>query len=795
MLMIYDWLKSHTSFTKELNSEQIRQLFTFHSFEIDGVHDLQASLEHVIVGQIQNIQAHPKADKLKLCQVFDGQQSQQVVCGGSNLKENQLVAYCQVGAKVKWHGSEEVTIHNTEIRGEKSHGMIAASDEIGLGESQGAEILDLSQFNLKPGDPLHQALQLPKIILDIDNKSITNRPDLWSTIGLARELSAITDTEFSDIQSPDFLSENTSSETLNIQVQNPEILQRLCFLKISNLKVCDSPIAIQTKLNMCGIKSINNIVDATNYILLELGQPMHAYDTSKIKLDDIQICFAKNKEAFSALDHKEYELQSFDPILRSNKQAQCLLGMIGGSHSAVDANTKEILLELGCFQFDIIRKSSNFHKIRTEGVQRQEKQIDPSQAHRTLNRFIKILKLSCPNLLLSSQLHDTYPNPLIEKTLKLSVKKVNGYLGIQLNPKEIINILNNLGFETENLGENILVKIPNFRAQNDVNFDYDLIEEIGRIHGYNKIPAILPIDTCQAPMQYKKRSLTHKVRQMLARNGYYEAINYSFVNSDDIQHSQQENLALKMQNYLSSEQAYLRTSLIPGLLKNLHLNLKHQEQVCLFEVGRVYFKSKDFFPSEEKHLGIIKNGANSFLEVKGIAELLCEENNLAYEFLPCKVPAPNAHPKACADLIVQGKTIGQIYKLHPDIIHQYDLANQNLSYLEINFGIFAHLDFQVVQHQTISKYPSINFDLSIVLDQHSYHQDVVKCLQSASPLIQKIELFDIYQGSNLAGNKKALAYSITIQDANNTLSSQDLEDVQQACSKALESIKATIRSS
>ncbi len=793
MLMIYDWLKSHTNFDQNLSPEEIRQLFTFHSFEIDGYEDLNQKLQHIIVGKIISIEKHPKADKLKICQVSDGAKTHQVVCGGSNLSENQIIAYCQEGAKVLWHGTDEVTIKNTKIRDVESFGMIAASDEIGLGPSQNNEILDLTALNLTVGQDLHSALNMPNLILDIDNKSITNRPDLWSVIGLARELAAITSTEFNDLEVPNFLADNTASEILKVQINNPEILQRILLLKISNLTICDSPKEIQDKLNHCGIKTINNIVDATNYVLHEMGQPMHAYDTQKINFEDLEICYAKDQTEFAALDQKTYQLTEFDPILKSNAKPQSLLGIIGSQESAITQDTSEILAEVGCFQFNIIRKSANKHKIRTDGVQRQEKQIDPTQATKALNRFIEILKLTCPNLEISSQLYDNFQNKLDEKTIKLSTQKVESYLGIKIPNQEIQDILNRLGFETQDLSDHILVKVPSFRSQNDVNYDYDLIEEIGRIYGYNKIPSVLPQDSCQPPLQYKHRNLSNQIRHKLADYGYFEVKNYSFFNQQDLACSDRKDQALKMKNYLSLEQSHLRTSLIPNMLKNLKLNLKNQTKIQTFEFGRIYLKTENFMPAEETHLSIMQNGPQAFLKLKGALENIIQGYNLKYQFKPSTAPNQSAHPNCCADIIIQGQTIGQIYLINPKVLKQYDLAEEAIAYSEINFGLFSHLHLKTVNLQEFSRFPSISFDLSILCNKQQYHQEIHSCLLKASKLICQVKLFDTYEGSNIPADKKALSYQITLQDPNQTLTSQDQENAIQACLAQLKKIKAEVR--
>lgn len=774
--MIYDWLKSHTNFEENLTPNEIRQLFTLHSFEVDGFESNEEKFKNIIIGEIKSLKKHPNADALKICGVYDGEKNVQIVCGGSNLFEGQLVALCQEGAKVMWHGTDEVIIKNTEIRGEKSFGMIAASDEIGLGESKGKEILDLSHVEAKAGQSLVEALNLPKLILDIDNKSITNRPDLWSVEGLAREFSAITKSKFFPVSEDSIIDLQSSEKSIQPTEINQDIFKRFNLLKISNLQVTESPLEIQNKLKACGIKIINNIVDASNYVMLELGQPTHAFDANKINLEDINITFAKKGDKFEGLDNKTYELNQDDAVLKSNNQVQSLLGIMGSNTSAVDKSTKEILLESACFKYQTIRKSSKSHFIRTDSVQRFEKQTDPNLCLRAIYRFIEILKLSCPQLKIASKLYENYPEKVDEKTINLEIKKVESTLGIKISNDKILNILNSLGFETEDLTNNILVKVPTFRSHADINFDYDLIEEIGRIYGYNNIKPVMPIDTCKPPMQYKRRNLTNEFRQSLKTEGFHEVINYSFQHADDFKKNNLDiKEAIQLENYLSSEQTHLRTDLLPNLIKNLNLNLKNQDNVNLFEFGRTYIENKNNFPIEEKHLGMISTSKESFYSVKSAIKRAFKEKNIDLQFeVPKSIPS-YLIPNASAIIKAQGQEVGVIGLISPIVLNNNDIK-EKATYLNINFGKVSHLKFKPQKIKDINKFPSISFDLSILCDKKTLSKDFEKAISKASNLVTNIEVFDIYEGENIASDKKAIAYKVTIESHERTLTNQDLEN-------------------
>lgn len=774
--MIYDWLKSHTDFQENLSSNDIRKLFTLHSFEVDGIQSNDEKFKNIIIGEIKSVKKHPNADTLKICEVYDGKNNLQIVCGGSNLFEGQLVALCLEGAKVMWHGTDEVIIKNSEIRGEKSFGMIAAADEIGLGESIEKEILDLSHLEAKAGQTLVEALNIPKLILDIDNKSITNRPDLWSVEGLAREFAAITKSKFFPIYEDSNVDLKNSQNEIKPKEINKDIFKRFNLLKISNLQVCESPIEIQNKLQNCGIKTINNIVDASNYVMLELGQPTHAFDARKINMEDIQICFAKKGDKFEGLDKKTYELTENDAVFKSNNQVQSLLGIMGSNTSSIDQDTKEILLESACFKYQNIRKSSKKHFIRTDSVQRFEKQTDPNLCLRAIFRFIEILKLTCPQLKIDSKLYENYPEKVEEKTINLDVKKVQNTLGTKISNLEIKNILTSLGFETEDLTNNILVKVPTFRAHADINFDYDLIEEVGRIFGYNNIKPVMPIDTCKPPLQYKKRNLANEFRQFLKSEGFHEVINYSFQHANDFEKNQLDiSEAIQLENYLSSEQTHLRTDLLPNLLKNVELNLKNQNNVNLFEFGRTYLENENNFPIEEKHLGIVSTCEDSFYKIKGAIIRSFKEKNIDVQFELSKNLPNYLIPNASAVIKAQGQEIGVIGLINPITLNNNDIKDQ-ATYLNINFGKVSHLNYKPQTIKDINKFPSITFDLSILCDKKQLSSELEKAISKASNLISNIEVFDIYEGENIAENKKAIAYKVTIESHERTLTNQDLEN-------------------
>jgi len=802
MLISYNWIKSFTDYKEKLSSFEIRNKFSWHSCEIDEVISQEEAFENMVVGQILKLKKHPDADSLQICDVDLGNDigTHQIVCGGSNLSEKMLVAVAMPGAKVRWHGEGElIELKKTKIRGEESFGMICASDEISMGESQGKEIMDISNLKLKAGTTLAKAFNKNDFVLDIDNKTLTNRPDLWCAEGLARELATITKSKFNKL-SPKDPKAPKSGEIVELKIENPEFVKRFQTLIIENLEVKESPIEIQDLLIKSGLTPKNNVVDATNYIMYELGQPMHAYDFEKVQENgkvNFLVKKANQDESLILLGDQEIHLTENDNVLYIKNIPQMLLGIKGGLNSGVKADTKKIVLESAVFDNIITRKSSETHHIRTDSLARYEKNLDPENTERAIFRFIEILKISCPDLKLSGPITDIYNNKFQPTKIKLELDKLNSYLGFEIDKTATLSILKTMEFEIEDKDNHIIVTPPSFRSTGDITIYQDLIEEIARHYGYHNLKSQIKKHS-KPGSNLNQRIVEHKVRELLANIGLNEVINYNFLNEDDINATfLNPDSHLKLLNKLNNDHTHMRQTLLSNILKNAELNHKNFNSIQLFEIGRTHIKSNEYFPIEELKLGIlVSKKQDNFSTVKGIVERLIEELNLkGTKFEVNKNPNPYYHPNKSAQVKYQGKhLLAELGIIHPSTQKHYNLENQSpIAYAEINLGMLHELNLAIKKFSAINNLPKLEFDLSIDVEDSIFNDEIIKVLKKSSNLIQSIDFVDLYKGDNIGEGFKSMTYKISLQAKDKTLDSKDLEEVQKACYKNLKSIGGNVR--
>jgi len=797
-----NWIKKYIKTNLEPSPSQLRELVTLHSFEVDSIESEHQLYENIVVGQIFSLTKHENADSLTVCQVDIGSEIVQIVCGGSNLEKDMLVAVALPKARVRWHGEGElITLQKTKIRGESSYGMICAADEIGLGTSQGHEILDLNYTKAKPGTLISELFDKKDIILDVDNKSITNRPDLWSHHGLAREIAAITGTKFEAFQKSKKVKIPEAGQQINLHLENPEIIHRFQSVIIENLEVKPSPQIVQEKLEKCGIKPINNIVDATNIVMLDLGMPMHAYDFDYLQSQgqaDLTIKYADAGTQAETLDGKKVELQSNDLVICKKDTPLCLLGIMGMQNSAIKEDTKTVLLESAAFNQELIRKSFKNHNIRTESYQRHEKAVDPEQTENAIYLCIETLMLSCPDLKIAGPIQDAYPHPYPQNPISLPLAKLNSYLTLDLSAQQAQDILQKLEFQVEIQDETIIATAPSFRSTGDINIPEDLIEEIGRIYGYHNIPSVLPEIKKMPQFQNKNREFEHHLRTYLTNIGYFEALNYCFYGEHIIEAFELNlNTHIKIQNALSKEAFAMRTSMLPNLIGTLEKNKHLKQDIKFFEIGRTYTEIGQYFPAEELKLAIIQQSdSENFFEVKATIESIFERNGYkSVKYKEGKQINSYQHPYKILDVLTHdNKLLGQIFGVSPVVLQKMNIDTKSyITFATINLGMLEHLPQSLRKPSPISKFPATTFDVSVVIDKNTPYAEIANQIKKSSQLIQEVELFDNYQGANIDSDKKALAFKIKLQSLDRTLEDTDLHTAQSQIFKTLESIGGTIR--
>ncbi|MCC7432640.1 phenylalanine--tRNA ligase subunit beta [Candidatus Peregrinibacteria bacterium] len=802
MKISVNWLKNYVNIPANTNFHDFGNLFTIRTAEVEEVIDLAKSFDKMVIGKIESITPHPDADKLRITKTNIGSETLQIVCGASNIHEGQIVAVALIGSKVRWHGEGDlVELKPVKIRGVDSQGMICAASEIGLKDEVDG-IMDLSHLKAKPGTSLANALNKSDTIIDIENKTLTHRPDLWGHYGIAREIAAILDEKLKPVQVFNKY-DNKLPRIVDVEVQSPDLCPRYLTVTIDNIKVEPSPEWLRNALENTGNRSINNIVDATNFVMLELGNPLHAFDRQTIK-DKLVIRRAHQGEKITTLDNEEKTLDTETLIIADVEKPLAIAGVKGGLHSGINEKTTTITLEAANFNPISTRKSSIRHNIRTEAVQRYEKDLDPLLAEQALDRLVQIILDLCPQAKIISSKQDVNNFKYKPRTIKLNLAQASSKIGVELDTKTVKALLEKLEFEVKATAKTIEVLVPSFRATKDINHQDDLVEEIARLYGYEKLPVLLPTLHMRPGTPNTERQGKYAIRNILSlEHGFSEALNYSFYSQKTLENCSLDPAKhLKVKNYLSEEQTHLRLTLIPGLLKNTAENLKQKSSFRLYEFGRTYKNINQFFPLEEKQLaGLIlldkKSKDQPFYKAKTVIQSLLAHLNLnSLQYRKAESHNTFAHPNKHAAWF-DHKTkqeIIQIYELHPGIAKHYDLDKQLIACFEINYTELHKLPHGERRFRPIPKFPSIEIDISALFDENQQVVDIEKAIRKADQnLITAVQLFDFYQGSNIPAGKKALAYKIILQSNDRTLTEAEMRSTQQKIFSNLQALGAEIR--
>jgi len=806
MYVSLNWLKDFVDLPEGVSPEQLAKTLTVKTAETEGISKGNKLLDGVIAAFVEEIKSHPNADKLRIARILIGTEKREVVCGGANLHEGMYVAYAPSGCRVKWHGEgDPVVLEKTKIRGVESDGMICASEEIGLEKpaSEGPEdILDLSSIKPTPGSLLREILGLDDTIIEFDNKALTHRPDLWGIYGIAREISAIYKTKFKALKPTPKIP--TKGDGIKVIVEDFNLCPRYCGVIIKNVKVQESPDWMKKRLQAVGHKSYNNIVDVTNYISAELGQPLHAFDKRLID-KGIVVRTARKGEKITTLDGEERKLTEEMLLICDDKKPLAVAGIMGGMESGIKDDTTEIVIESATFYGGNIRKTSTALGLRTESVQRFEKQLDPNLSLFAMLRAIELILEVSPGSEVAGPINDQHKFDEKLKTVKLSIKKTASKIGVEIRKKEIEDILKRLHFpiaddENEDL---VLVTIPSFRAQKDVNTESDLVEEIARIYGYDEIPAILPELPTKLPLPNNERTNEHSLRELLSSHlNFNEVLTYSFYSKNDFEQCGiKEEGHILIENYLSEDQTHMRKSLIPNLLNKTVLNAKYADNFNIFEIGKTYKDIGEYFPLEEKWVvGIIaekdkKSASKTFYSAKGAVEQILETEKIPFYKLVKGSELAYAHPTKSATLLTQkGETLGSIYCLHPLVAKKYDLENHSVSIFELNLSLINKIEKRTIKFKEISKFPSIEFDVSVIIAETTEIAGIEKAIEKSDKhLIQNVRLFDFYKGPNIETDKKAVAFKITLASHDRTLSDTDMQGVQKKVFENLKQLGGSIR--
>lgn len=845
MLISLSWLKDFVDIPKNLDPKILADELTLKTAEVEQVINEGDQFANMVTGKVVELKKHPDADKLQVAMVDIGEKAPvQIVCGGANLENDIYVAVTKPGSYVRWHGQGDlVEVKKVKIRGVESTGMIAASCEIALNNpKEGPEdIWNLSPKKPKPGTPLAQFLEKSEIIFEFDNKALTHRPDLWGHYGIAREVAAVTGKKLKPY-APQVTIPKQGEET-KVEVRDFEYCPRFCALVIKNVTVQDSPEWLKARLKSTGHGVHNNIVDVTNYVMSELGHPMHAFDKNLIHGGFI-IRPAEKGEKMTTLDGKERELSPEMVVVADHKTAIGLGGIMGGQSSEIKSTTKDIILEAANWHPSRLRRTAAKLNIRTDAVQRFEKALDPTLAETAVLKAAQLILEMCPEAKIAGPITDikdpTRPE-LFEKyprKITLDPQKACSKIGIEISAEKMTEILESLEFKIKpkslkiavTQGDKALatgpyaairrgesaaidaaghdfqgfleVHVPSHRATKDITIEDDLIEEIARIHGYENIPTTLPSLPIRLPEDNTERFKKHRLRELLSYGlGFDEVMNYSFYSKEDFEKCLiSEDGHLKIENYLSQDQTHLRTTMSPNLLKNVQLNIRNFDEFKLYEIGHTYKEIGEFFPLEEKRVTgmVVKKGKTDsvFYEAKGALEAIFEKFNLKHIKTVKGVKNKSyAHPtKAVSAIDQNAQTIGLCFTLHPLVAKNLDLENYSIAIFSVNLSEAFKIETGFRKFTPIPRFPSIVIDVSVLVDKHTEIETIQNAILDADrELIRSAKLFDIYEGEKIDAGKKAIAFSITLQVEDRTLTDPEMESTQNKVFKNLEKIGGVIR--
>lgn len=806
MYISLDWIKEFITLPKKATMEDISEVLTSHTVEVEGAVSQGAAFEKVVVGKVLSVAKHPNADRLRVAQVDVKHEELTIVCGAPNLEKGQLVAVSLVGAKLP-NGLE---IKESEIRGQKSSGMICAEDELGLGESH--EGIMVLEKRAKVGQSFAEYLGLDDTVLEIDNKSLSNRGDLWGQYGLARELGALYGAPLKPYLKEDVFLPGSESglPELEIKVEEKKLCSRYMAVRVDNVEVKPSNPLIRKRLLAMGLKPINNIVDITNYVMWELGQPMHAFDAAKV--ENIVVRSARKGEEMVALDGKAKQLDPSMLVIADTKEAIAVAGVIGGQDSAVSSGTTSIVFEAANFDPISVRRTAQSIGSRTESSVRFEKGLDPRDCEIALKRALQLLQESCPEMSVSSQAADIRHYDEASKTVALSYDWIELKLGERIDEKKIKDILERLGFQLEEKDEFLQATIPSWRAVKDVAIVEDILEEIARIYGYDRISSHFPEVELSLPVVMEDRDLEDRVKDILCRDaGFSEACNYSFVGEAALKKAGFDPVDyLKLANPLSQQLAFLRQNLLLGLLSSVRTNQFNYPHVAMFEVGRVFVdvpgrynispdKATEYLPHQGKKIALVYSSSEGdcLAKAKGAVSLLLHEILGEDGRFASVEEAPSwALGRGYANIYAREEPVGYVALLDKQVASDFGLKKE-VAYAEISFDDLLEASRRAPErkYRGLPKFPAVSRDLAFVIDEEIEYNDISEELRTCGQLMSRFELFDIYRGEEVGHGKKSLAFHIWYQAQDRTLTSEEVEEAEKIIiDRMAERFAAKIRS-
>lgn len=781
-------VKRYVDLPKDLTNEQIAYDLTMRTVEVEDVINTKDKFHDIVVGEIKSVTPHPNADALRICLVDCGVgEDKQIVCGGTNLTAGHKVAVSKPGAVVFWHGEgDPVIIKESKLRGEPSFGMICASEEIFLGDYFDCEtdklILDFTErgYECEVGQNVADVVGVSDVILEIDNKSLTNRPDMWGHYGVARELAAIYKLPLKTLENkiPSGLPE------YGVQINAPEQCNRFTATKIENVSVIESPIWMKNFISACGMRPINAIVDITNYVMIATGQPMHAYDATHVEGEKIVVRSAKSGEKLVLLDELDLNLDEGDLVICDTKEPMNLAGIKGGKKDSILPDTNSVLLEVASFTAPGIRKTSRRFDEKTDASMRYEKGIDTQRVDIGLSMALDLFQEIFPECKITA-FKDEYPVKTQNAVVKVTQEFLDIRLGKVLSQSEIEDILVRLGYSVEFKDGVYNCVAPTWRSTGDVSLRDDVLGDIARLLGYEYFEAKpLPVNFEHSVKQADKDLARHLREYLAFRCGFYEIFTYPWIEEKYIDAARiDKNNSVKLATPPSPETAYLRSSLIPGALEAIEKNKRYFDEFSIFEAAQVFEKGEYHPSTQEETLPIHNNlltgaivGSDAkelFFKVKGVIEGFPSYCHAEGEIKFVQEDKPTwADEKVWLNVKLNKKLIGSIGLISVASLNDAGIKRANAAAFELNVDMINALPSRTNEFKHLPQFPLVDKDLSILVDESVKWEDIYEAIKY---MVKDIKFVEEYRGEQVPDGKKSIMLSIKIGNDDSTMNTKQID--------------------
>ena len=794
MKVSLNWIRDYVQLPADADLKKLAYDLTMSTVEVEDTIELAKQFDHMVVGVINTIEQHPNADKLRVCMTDIGGRVESIVCGGSNLREGMKVAVALPGSVCRWHGEgEPVEIKKSKLRGVDSYGMICGAVEIGLADlfptKEEAHILDLSDFDAPAGTPLADALDLNDIILEIDNKSMTNRPDLWGHYGIAREIAALYDLPMTQFPHFDRNVENTSG--FHVTVEDAERCPRMTGTQIENVCVKPAPYWMQVRIWKTGMRPINALVDITNYVMLATGQPSHAYDSDHIA-GHIIVRRAKAGETLTLLNGKELPLSTDDLTIADDAGIVGLAGVMGGAKDSILPTTSKVILEIANFQAAGIRRTALRYDNRTEASARYEKAIDPERCDQALDLSMQLFSDLYPEMKVTG-LVDEYPQHLKQAEIDVPLSWLERRLGKRLPPEEIRHKMELLGYGISFSGDNMHVVVPTWRSTGDVSIQADIMEEVARMYGYENFEAEPITTTFDGAINQLDKDLERRIKEYLAiRCGMQEIFTYPWMEESYVNAVLQSTEGiLSLSTPPSPAERFVRSSLLPNLCKAVVKNERYFDEFSIFETAQVFrdenytspYDPREKLPSQRKNVAgafvtTDKDITALFRKAKGVVEMMARYVHMeALTFRQTEKPVW-ADNVVWLNIYRGEEKVGDLALLSKKVSMACGIKNLNVMLFQLDQDSLVPLKSRTNTFTHMAEYPMTDYDISLLLDGSVQWKDVLQTIGGIkSELLHGASFVDEYRGKQVPAGKKSLTLRLSIGSKEKTLTSSEIEEV------------------